>query len=392
MNIYELKQNRAKIVADMRAIMDKYDTEPMDGEAKAAYAKAEAEFDAINARIDAEQRQMERERMAGEVEGHKEPNVKNDELGKAFSAHLRMGTAETLGAYNALQQSVPTQAGNLVAPEKFVSDLIAEIDNALPFRQFAKKYRLTGAQSLGFPKRTERMNSAAWGSEISAPSPDATLAFGKREFKPNFATAEILVSRTLISNAPDVDGIVRAEIAYDLGELLEDAYMNGDGSGKPLGLFTEDSNGISGARDISTGNTETEITFDGLMEAKYAIKQQYQANLRWLFHRDAVKQLAKVKDANKQYIWQPSVVEGTPDRLLGKPVTMSEYVPNVFTTGKYVGMLGDFRNYWICDGMYMELQVLRELYARTNQIDYIARLSTDGMPVLEECFSRIKLA
>ena len=101
--------------------------------------------------------------------------------------------------------------------------------------------------------------------------------------------------------------------------------------------------------------------------------------------------LARIKDANNQYIWQPSVVEGTPDRLLGKPVTMSEYAPNTFTAGKYVGMLGDFRNYWICDGMNVEVQVLRELYARTNQIDYIARLSTDGMPVLEECFSRVTL-
>lgn len=390
MNIFELKQERAKAVAAMREIMDRCGAEPMGGEDQEAFNRAEAEFDRLNAKIEAEQKQMERERIAGEVLP-KEVQPKRDELGKAFSAHLRSGEAATLTAYNAIQQDVPSQAGYLVAPEKFVNDLIAEIDNAMPFRQFAKKYRLTGAQSLGFPKRIERMNSAAWGTEIGAPTPDQALAFGKREFKPNFATAEIVVSRTLIANAPDVDGIVRAEIAYDLGELLENAYMTGDGTNKPLGIFTADANGISTARDVSEGNTATAITFDGLMEAKYAIKAQYQANLRWLFHRDAVKMLARIKDANNQYIWQPSVVEGTPDRLLGKPVTMSEYAPNTFTAGKHVGMLGDFRNYWICDGMNVEVQVLRELYARTNQIDYIARLSTDGMPVLEECFSRVTL-
>lgn len=392
MNIFEMKQERAKIVAGMREIMDRNADTLMSAEDQAAYAKAEAEFDAMTNRIESEQKQLERERIAGEIENSKERAPRGDEQGKAFSAHLRSGTPDTLAAYNALQQSEATQAGYLVAPEKFVSDLIAELDNALPFRQLTKKYQLSGAQSLGFPKRTARMNSAAWGSEISAPTPDTTLAFGKREFKPKFATAEIVVSRTLIANAPNVDDIVRSEIAYDLGELLETAYMTGDGSGKPLGIFTADANGISTARDVSAGNTATAITFDGLMEAKFAIKAQYQTNLRWIFHRDAVKMLAKIKDANSQYIWQPSVVEGTPDRLLGKPVTVSEYAPNTFTAGKYAGILGDFRNYWICDGMDVELLVLHELYARTNQIDYVARLSTDGMPVLEECFSRVKLA
>ena len=158
------------------------------------------------------------------------------------------------------------------------------------------------------------------------------------------------------------------------------------------GLFVASEEGISTARDIATGNTTTEMTFDGLTEAKYAIKNQYQAHLEWLFHRDGVKQLAKIKDKDGQYIWQPSVTENTPDRLMGRIVNMSEYVPNTFTAGNYVGLIGDFRNYWIVDSLTMEIQVLAELYARSNQIDYIGRLETDGMPVLEECFARVKLA
>ena len=55
-------------------------------------------------------------------------------------------------------------------------------------------------------------------------------------------------------------------------------------------------------------------------------------------------------------------------------------------------MLGDFSNYWIVDGMEMEMSVLTELYALSNQIGYISRLSTDGMPVLEEAFARVTLA
>ena len=390
MTIFEMKQERAKIVAQMHEITERNAETIMSAEDNAAYAKACKEFDAIDAHINAMERQQEIDRKMGEIADKKVE--KNDDLATAFSNHLRMGNQKTLEAYNAISQDVATQAGNLVAPQQFVSELIAELDNTMPIRQFAKKYTLQGAQSLGFPKRTARMNSAAWGTETSAPTADTALTVGKREFKPNFATAEILVSRTLINNAPNVDAIVRGEVAYNMGELLENAYMTGDGSAKPLGLFTASANGISTARDVATGNSATAITFDGLMEAKYAIKGQYQPNLRWLFHRDALKQIAKIKDSNGQYIWQPSVADGVADRLLGIPVITSEYAPNTFTAGKYVGILGDFGYYWICDSANMELQVLSELYARTNQIDYIARLATDGMPVLEECFARVTLA
>lgn len=168
--------------------------------------------------------------------------------------------------------------------------------------------------------------------------------------------------------------------------------MTGTGSGQPLGLFTASSDGISTSRDVSSGNTTTEIQFDGLKEAKYTLKGQYWSRAQWMFHRDAVKQISKIKDSNGQYIWSESVRVGEPDRLLGLPVRMSEYVPNTFTTGQYVGLLGDIMNYWIVDALTMTFQVLQELYAETNQVGLIGRMESDGQPVLEEAFVRVTLA
>jgi len=74
------------------------------------------------------------------------------------------------------------------------------------------------------------------------------------------------------------------------------------------------------------------------------------------------------------------------------PISMSEYAPSTLTTGLYVGILGDFSNYWIADALDMQVQRLVELYAEANQVGFIGRLETDGMPVLEEAFSRVKLA
>jgi HK97 family phage major capsid protein len=82
---------------------------------------------------------------------------------------------------------------------------------------------------------------------------------------------------------------------------------------------------------------------------------------------------------------------GEPDRILNIPAYISEYAPNTFTTGQYVAILGDFSNYWIADSMDMAFQRLVELYAETNQVGLIGRLESDGMPVLEEAFVRVKL-
>jgi HK97 family phage major capsid protein len=70
---------------------------------------------------------------------------------------------------------------------------------------------------------------------------------------------------------------------------------------------------------------------------------------------------------------------------------MSEYVPNTFTSGLYVGLFGDLRYYWIADSLMFELQRLDELYAETNQVGMIGRWESDGMPILEEAFARVKL-
>ena len=390
--IIEMKQERATLTASIRGIMNEFENAEMPGDKKGELEKMENRFDELNDKITKEEKQIDRERVAGEKEDKKAENPVNNEVHTAFLNHLRDGDASTLKMYNALQQDNPSQAGYLVAPEQFVSELIKGLDDSTFMRQKSKVLpALKGAHSLGYPTRTARMGSAVWGTEIQAPTPDTSLAFGKREFKPNPATAEILISKTLIRNASNTESIVRDELAYVYASLQESAYMNGNGAGQPLGLFVASADGINTDRDVSSGNTATEMKFDGLMEAKYSIKDQYQANCEWIFNRAGVKQLAKLKNSDGQYIWQASVVLGTPDLLLGRPVNSSEFAPSTFTSGQYVGLYGDLKYYWICDSLSVEIQVLTELYARQNQIDYISRLETDGAPVLSEAFARVKL-
>ena len=129
------------------------------------------------------------------------------------------------------------------------------------------------------------------------------MAFGRRELHPHILTKGLKISRKLLGKVPDVESLVRDRLAYKFGVTMEKAYLTGIGAGQPLGVFVASNDGIPTGRDYSTGNSATAMAFDGLIGAKYTLKQQYWAKAAWLLHRDGAAQIAKLKDSDGQYIW-----------------------------------------------------------------------------------------
>lgn len=295
-------------------------------------------------------------------------------------------------ASRALSADNDIYGGYLYAPLQLTQSLIKAVDNAVYMRQWATPNLLTSAESLGVPTLDTDPSDADWTHEVGTGDEDSSMSFGRRELKPHPLAKRLKISRKLLMKSPDSEGLVVSRLGYKFGVTMEKAMLTGNGSGQPLGVFTASPNGISTGRDVSTDNTTTAVTFDGLINAKYSLKGQYWSRAKWLGHRDLGKMVAKLKDGNGQYIWRESVRVGEPDMLLGIPFYMSEYAPNTFTTGQYVGILGDFSFVHTADSMAFEIQRLNELYAETNQIGLIGRLESDAMPVLEEAFVRVKLA
>lgn len=409
----QLRDQRGKLVADARAILDKAETEKraLTAEEDVAYKALFTKQDEVRAAIEREEQQAEIERQAAEQELRNKDAKTDDQRGKpavpgtpvgkrgspeyqqAFRTFLQAGrSAITDAEYRALQADSDVGGGYLVAPEQFVNSLIQAVDNAVFIRQRATKFRLSASASMGAPSLDTDLDDATWTTELGTGSEDTALAFGKRELTPHPIAKRIKVSNKLIQLSGGIENIVRDRMAYKFGVTQEKGFMTGTGAAQPLGIFTASANGVTTARDVSTGNTTTAPTFDGLISAKYSLKGNYWNKADWIFHRDVLAIVSKLKDGDGQYMWRESVLDGEPDRLLGRPVMMSEYAPNTLTTGLYVGILGDFSHYWIADALDMQVQRLTELYAETNQVGFIGRAETDGMPVLAEAFARVKLA
>jgi HK97 family phage major capsid protein len=391
MKIYEMKQERATVTASIRSLIDEFDGKTMPQDKKDELAKMENVFDALNAGIVKEEAQAERERIVGEIK--EAPKGERKSEIRAMFAKALTGEPSFIKEYqNALSLGVDATAGYLTAPVEFVAELIKGLNDFLFMRQLSRVVGPIGqAQSLGYPYRATAAADATWVAEVTTAPEETTLAYGRREFKPNKMAKMIKVSKTLISHASMAENAVKEEMLLRIANGAENAYLNGSGTNEPLGIFIASANGINTDRDVTTGNTDTTVTFDGLTEAKYALKQQYWKNANWIMHRDLAKMMAKIKDGEGQYIWAGSVVTGQPDRLLSFPVNMSEYAPNTFTSAKYLAVLGDFKQgYWICDADGLNVQELRELYSLPIQIGYLVDYFGDGAPVLPEAFVRVK--
>lgn len=309
---------------------------------------------------------------------------------QAFEQLIRTGRPGA-GLIEARDAQADSQAdgGYMLAPAQMVNTLIKTLDNTVHVRGLATRFA-TGHSGLGAVSLDADVDDFDWTVELA--TGDTTgVQLGKREMKPHPLAKRALFSKTLARNAPDVIALLNQRLAYKLGITQEKAYLTGDGQQKPLGVMTASNDGIPTSRDVSTGNLATSIQVDGLKNAKWSLKSEHRRNARWMFHRDGLTQIDKLKDGNGQYLWQASVVAGQPDRLLNLPIDESEYMPNTFTSGLYVGILANWQYYWILDSLDLAIQVLVELYAGTNKNGIHARYEGDGMPVLSEAFTRVKL-
>lgn len=402
-----LREKRGISTTAMLAITAKAGEEKRDLTAEEVQ-KHSALFDEqenLRSQITAEERSIEvgrgeAQRLAAEEEarskGKKGSDAPEERALKAFRRAI-VGQNPFVGEgaeeFRAFQSDSDTEGGYLVAPQQFVSELIKFVDDQTFIRGEATKYQVGKASSLGVPTLDTDAADTDWTGELLTGSEETTARFGKRELYPHPLAKRLKISKTLMRKAVmPVDQILRERLGYKVGVTQEKAFLTGTGNKQPLGVFTASADGVTTARDVSTGNTTTSITWDGLVEAKYSLKGAYWSKAKWLFHRDALKMITKLKDGDGLPLWRPSYQAGEPDLILGSPLMMSEFAPNTFTTGLYVGMFADFSKYWIADALDMTIQILTELYAETNQDGFIARMETDGMPVLAEAFARVKLA
>jgi len=402
--INELRQERASIWEQAKALNETALAAKRD-----FTADEQTQYDKMMADMDAKKSQIDRLEAALKIDDEMQANGGGAQFCQPPAASGKTGreSAEYKAAFEkfiingvsalspaeikAMAADPDAEGGYLVAPQQMVADLLKQVDDMVQLRQYATVHTLKQAKSLGVVTLDGDLDDPEWTTELRT-GKESDIDLGKRELRPHPLAKRTRISNTLLRlTAGGAETLVRERLSYKYGTTMEKAYLTADGNQKPLGLFVPSDNGIKSDRDVSGANTATAIKADTLIDALYSLKAAYQTNSRWMFHRDVVKEIRKLKDGDGRYLWAPGITGGQPDTILSRPFLQSEFAPKTIAAGQYIGIIGDFRFYWIVDALDLQIQRLVELYAETNQTGFIGRYEGDGQPVMSEAFTRIKM-
>ncbi|MDV5977893.1 phage major capsid protein [Streptococcus canis] len=273
---------------------------------------------------------------------------------------------------NTLNIGQDGQGGYLV-PDEYENRLIKALEEENILRKLATIIKTSNGERK-IPVVTGH-GTAAWMDENGA-YPESEETFGQVTLGAYKVGTAIKISEELIHDSVfDVESYMAEEFARRIGSKEEEAFLIGDGSGKPTGVFHTVTEGVTTA-----GNT---ITFDDVMDLYHSLKSPYRKNAVWILNDSTVKALRKLKDNNGNYIWQPSVQAGVPDMILNRPYYTSSYAPEI-ASGQKVLAFGDFSYYWISDRQGRSFKRLNELYATSGQVGFLGSQHVDGKLVLPE--------
>jgi HK97 family phage major capsid protein len=290
---------------------------------------------------------------------------------KAMLSAMRTGFHQVS---DVLEEGNDANGGYLV-PEEWDSRLIDKLDEENIFRGLATTITTSGEHKINIAGTKP---AAAWIEEGGA------LTFGDATFDQIVLDAHKLhvaikvTEELLYDNAFNLESYIIAQFGKAIGNAEEDAFLNGDGTGKPLGIFAETG---GGEKAVTLDNVK--ISTDDVLTLIYSLKRPYRKNARFILNDTTLAALRKLKDTNGAYIWQPSYQAGEPDRLCGYSVLTSAYCPGL-EAGKSAIAFGDFSYYNIGDRGTRSMQELRELFAGNGMIGYVAKERVDGKLVLPE--------
>ena len=183
----------------------------------------------------------------------------------------------------------------------------------------------------------------------------------------------------------DMSAFLADAFARQMAAAEEDAFLNGNGVDRPLGILS-DSSAMVG---VTTKNADS-ITADELLALYHSLDEPYRQRAVFMMHEDTANALRLLKDENGRYLWHEAL-GGQPDMLLGRPVYISRFMPRM-TAGAKPVLLGDLSQYWIADRGNRSLRRFNELFANRNEISFSMIERVDGKLLIPEAIKVIRMA
>lgn len=393
MTIQDLYDKRYKLVMDARKFLTEHtDTDgKISADDATAYKQMEMDVHALEEQIDRFEKQEKFEANLSV------PNAKpllSQPNGNSFAGNSSRASDEYRKAAieairskckkisNALQTN-PDLSGGYLIPDEWDTRLIQTLEEENVMRRLGTSFPTSGEHKINIAATKP---AALWVAEGGA------MTFGNGTFSQISLDAYkvhvgILVTEELLNdNAFNLESYILEQFGKAIANAEEDAFINGDGTGRPTGFLTT----LAADNNAFITTTGASISADDVINLEYKLSRPYRRNAAWLINDATLAQIRKFKDSTSNYIWQPSYVASEPDRLLGYPIYTTPYMPKA-ESGNFALAFGDFSYYNIADRQGRAFQRLDELYAANGMTGFLLKERVDGKLIDNSAIRALKI-
>jgi HK97 family phage major capsid protein len=319
-----------------------FDIVARQDQAEAAIAALRGDVEEVKSRLDKVARAASRPAMSGATAQSDAPEVKS-----FVDGYLRRGRETELKSIT----GTPPADGGFAVPRQIDSAIVSRLAKMSPIRSVAQVVQ-TGTS--GYRKLVATSGFASgWVSE-AAPRPEtATPQFAEIAPPSGDLYANPAASQGMLDDAAfDLESWLAAEIATEFARAEGAAFVSGTGINQPEGFLT----GAKATTDdtvrpfgtlqyIGSGNaTGLGTALDTrLIDLIHALRPGHRQGAVFMMNSKTLASVRKLKTSDGAFLWQPGLVEGQPNRLLGYPVIEAEDMPDV-AAGTFPIAFGNFRN------------------------------------------------
>lgn len=381
-SLNEMRADRARIFEEAKSLVERAESEDRDlsGEEQAAWEQMNSDIDELGLQINTQERQER-------IDAVRSSLTLNDGVGnkpaspdfeQRFTRFLHGETRSfTITSSDVISDEkrqilAGSGTGTNAVPVSFINRLREHLIEASAIRQANPTVLNTsGGEELRVPKTTAHPTASLIGENTSLPSTEPTLdtvSLGAYKYANLFQ-----VSREFLQDeAVNVMEYLARINGQALGNASGEHFITGTGSSQPRGVATGAAVGVtqSGGPDAPSG--------DSLIDLQHSIVSGYRRNAYWLMNDSTVADVRKIKDSNGQYLWQPGLQDGQPDRVLGRPVVTDPNVEDTSTNGNKSVLYGDFAGYYIRDVQAVTFERSDDYAFNTDLVTFRAILRTDG--------------
>lgn len=259
------------------------------------------------------------------------------------------------------------------------STLVGSLErNMLAFggvEQVADEMVTDNGEGISWPTADDTSNEGEMLGENTATGSDEDPTLAQVKWAAyEFSSKALKVPVRLLEDAPNTFADTLGEMLGErLGRAKNRKFTSGTGANQPKGIVTCATLGVTAA-------SATAIAADEIIELEHSVDPAYrdQPGSGWMMHDNILLHIRKLKDGSGQYLWQPGLALGIPDRMLGRLLSINQHMDSAVATTNKTILFGAMKKYKVRRVRQVIVLRLKERAAEYRQEWFLAFVRADG--------------